>query len=115
MERWFDPADLSRFTPIPVKELDGVPVMTDGHTRAVAALRAGLHRVPLVWEEDDLDWRMYRACVTECRRRGVASPYDLVDRVLSPEEYVIQWDGWCDEMQAGILVVDPPTDRQEAP
>ena len=27
--------------PIPVKLLDGVPVMTDGHTRAVAALRGG--------------------------------------------------------------------------
>ena len=30
--------------------------MTDGHTRAVAAVRAGLKTVPLVWDEDELDW-----------------------------------------------------------
>ena len=115
VERWFDPGDLSRFEPIPVKELDGVPVMTDGHTRSVAALRAGLDTVPLVRDEDELDWRMYRACVTECRRRGVHSPADLVDRVISPEAYVTQWDEWCDRMQAKILAGDPSADRQEVP
>ena len=60
IQRWFDPNDLSRFEPIPVKLLDGSPVMTDGHTRAAAALMAGLDTVPLVWETDKLDWRMYR-------------------------------------------------------
>ena len=39
VERWFDPADLSGFEPIPVRLLDGRPVMTDGHTRAAAAGR----------------------------------------------------------------------------
>ena len=66
IERWLHPEDLSGFQPIPVKLLDGKPVMTDGHTRAVAALRAGLTAVPLVWDEDDLDWDMYRACVKAC-------------------------------------------------
>ena len=37
IERWLHPEDLSGFQPIPVKLLDGKPVMTDGHTRAVAA------------------------------------------------------------------------------
>ena len=44
IREWFDPKDLSGFEPIPVKMLDGVPVMTDGHTRAVAALLCGLDR-----------------------------------------------------------------------
>ena len=63
VEAWLDPAELGRFEPIPVKILGGLPVMTDGHTRAVAALRSGLETVPLVWDEDDMDWDMYRACV----------------------------------------------------
>ena len=70
---WFDPEDLSGFEPIPVKMLDGVPVMTDGHTRAVAALLCGLDRVPFCWDEDDLDWEMYRRCVQECRKRDIES------------------------------------------
>ena len=68
VETWLDPQDLSAFAPIPVKLLDGLPVMTDGHTRAVAALRAELERVPLCRDEDDMDWDMYRACVKACRQ-----------------------------------------------
>ena len=41
IREWFDPQNLSGFEPIPVKILEGVPVMTDGHTRAVAALLCG--------------------------------------------------------------------------
>ena len=102
VERWLTPSDLSNFDPIPIKLLDGVPVMTDGHTRAVAALRAGLAAVPLVWDEDELDWRMYRACVLACRSRGISSPWDLLDRIVSAEEYAVQWDQWCDRMQASV-------------
>lgn len=103
VEGWFDPKDLSAFPPIPVKVLDGVPVMTDGHTRAVAALRAGLDAVPLAAEEDELDWEMYRECVTACRQRGVFSPADLLPRIISEEAYAEHWDRWCDAMQAGVL------------
>ncbi|MBQ9324039.1 MAG: GNAT family N-acetyltransferase [Clostridia bacterium] len=113
VEAWFDPADLSNFEPIPVKELDGVPVITDGHTRAVAALRVGVDRVPLVWDTDELDWRLYRACVTACRRRGILSPADLLTRIISAEEYVEQWDAWCDrlhaDIDAGVIQVVPYT------
>ena len=82
IERWLHPEDLSGFQPIPVKLLDGKPVMTDGHTRAVAALRAGLTAVPLVWDEDDLDWDMYRACVKACREKKILSPVDLLTRII---------------------------------
>ena len=100
--KWFDPNDLSNFEPITIKLLDGIPMMTDGHTRAVAAIRAGLERVPLVWEPDEWDWDMYRACVQACRARGVASPYDLVERVVPVWEYQTLWNDWCDAMQARI-------------
>ena len=103
VEAWLRPQELSNFEPIPVKLLDGLPVMTDGHTRAAAALRAGLDRVPLVWDRDELDWDMYRRCVAECKRRGVNSPAELLRRVISEAEYAEKWDRWCDEMHAELI------------
>ncbi len=103
IECWLDPADLSNFEPVPVKLLDDRPIMTDGHTRAVAAIRAGLNAVPLVWDEDELDWDMYRACVKACWERKIFSPMDLLARIISEEDYKEKWDRWCDVMQAEIL------------
>lgn len=103
IQAWFRPEDLSGFAPIPVKLLDGRPVMTDGHTRAVAALLAGLEELPLVLDEDELDWDMYRKCVEECKRRGVNSPADLLGHVISEDEYREKWDRWCDEMHAEVI------------
>ena len=102
VECWLNPENLSGFQPIPVKLLDGKPVMTDGHTRAVAALRAGLTAVPLVWDEDDLDWDMYRECVKACLKRNILSPADLLAMIIPEEDYREKWDTWCDAMQAEI-------------
>ena len=116
IEAWLNPADLSCFAPIPVKLLDGRPVMTDGHTRAVAALRAGLDSVPLVWDEDELPWDMYRACVAACREQGIESPRDLTSRIISEAEYREKWDKWCDRMQAEVersrIIVKPYTEEE---
>ena len=102
VEGWLDAKDLSGFEPIPVKMLDGTPVMTDGHTRAVAALRAGLEAVPLIWDEDELDWDMYRVCVAACRERSIYSPMELLPQIISEEEYKVKWDGWCDSLHAEL-------------
>ena len=116
IEVWLDPADLSGFEPIPVKILDGIPVMTDGHTRAVAALRAGLTSVPLLADEDDLDWEMYHACVNACRERNIFSPEDLLPRIIPEQEYQEKWDHWCDILQAEIrrsrITVKPYTEQE---
>ena len=106
VQKWFTPSDLSGFEAIPVKMLDGIPVMTDGHTRAVAAVLAGLEAVPLVWDRDDLSWEMYRKCVEECRKRQICSPQDLVHCIIPETDYHEKWDRWCDQMQAGILQQD---------
>lgn len=99
---WFRHDDLSSFEPLPVKMLDGMAVLTDGHTRAVAALQAGLEAVPLVWDQDELDWEMYRRCVQECRSRGITSPYGLLGMIISEQEYDEKWNRWCDGMQKDI-------------
>ncbi|MBQ9299190.1 MAG: hypothetical protein IJ214_01630 [Clostridia bacterium] len=103
VEAWFDCGDLSNFEPIPIKMLNGLPVITDGHTRAVAALMHGVIHVPLVEESEELDWEMYRRCVAACREKNIFSPADLVGRVINENQYVILWDRWCDQMQNEVL------------
>jgi hypothetical protein len=90
--------------------------MTDGHTRAVAALRAGLVSVPLVWDEDELPWDLYRACVAACREQAIESPGDLLPRIISEEEYREKWDKWCENVHERIKRnrVDGRPDTQEA-
>ena len=102
IQAWFRKDDLSNFEPLPVKVLDGIPILTDGHTRAVVAILAGLESVPLVYEEDELDWNLYRYCVEQCNQKGIHSPYDLVDRVISAYEYEEKWIGWCEQISSKL-------------
>lgn len=103
INKWFNPNDLSNFEPIPIKILDGDIVITDGHTRVVAALQNGLDKVPLVYDEDELNWDMYRECVKECKILNITSPLSLLNRIISEDEYEIKWNKWCDGMQQMVL------------
>ena len=102
VEVWWDDADLDALTPIPVVELDGVIVASDGHTRAFAAHRAGYDAVPIVWDTDELDWEAYRICVNWCRGAGVRSVADLEGRVLPAEDYEVLWLDRCRVMHARL-------------
>ena len=102
IQAWFHKDDLSNFEPLPVKVLDGIPILTDGHTRAVVAILAGLESVPLVYEEDELDWNLYRYCVEQCNQKGIHSPYDLVDRVISAHVYEEKWINWCEQISSKL-------------
>ena len=102
IQAWFHKDDLSNFEPLPVKVLDGIPILTDGHTRAVLAILAGLESVPLAYDEDELDWNLYRYCVEQCTQKGIHSPYDLVDRVISAHDYEEKWIGWCEQIPSKL-------------
>ena len=99
IKQWFDPKDLSNFEPLPIKLLNGRIIFTDGHTRAWVAYEAGLTKVPLMWDEDDLPWDLYQNCVDACLERGVQTVADLVGRILPPDEYKEKWLGWCEQMR----------------
>ncbi len=88
--------------PVPVKELDGRLVMTDGHTRAVAAHLAGSATLEAEWDEDELDWDAYRECVRWCLEEGVLGVAALARRVVPGEEYETLWIARCHAMQAEL-------------
>lgn len=60
IKKWFQPNDLSNFDPIPVKMLNDKLIFTDGHTRAFVAYSAGMTKIPVVWDLDELDWEAYQ-------------------------------------------------------
>jgi len=95
----FDQAGPGSLAPIPVKELCGKIIMTDGHTRALAALLSGLTEVRVFWDEDELDWEAYEICVQWCEEEGIHTIADLKGRIVPPEDYQRLWLGRCEEMQ----------------
>ena len=98
VREWFNPANTDGFDPIPVKRFDGCHLMTDGHTRAVAAHLAGWDSVPVYWDEDDLDMRAYAMDIKWCHEEGIHSPVDLACRIVPHKEYERLWRKRCMEM-----------------
>jgi len=95
---WFGPTCITGFDPIPCKQFEGKTLMTDGHTRAVAAYQAGWDSVPVYWDEDELDMRAYAIDVKWCDDEGVYSPIDLVKRIVPHKDYERLWRKRCMEM-----------------
>ena len=81
--------------PLPVKRHADRLVLTDGHTRALAAHRAGLAAVLVVDDEDALDDEAYEICVRWCLEAGIESVADLDAHVVSPEDYERLWLDRC--------------------
>lgn len=95
---WFEPSDFSNYDAIPIKDLNGKIIFTDGHTRAYAAYLKGVQTLKVYWEEDDLDWALYQMCVDWCNEEGIYTIGDLEGRVIEPDEYEILWIDRCAKM-----------------
>ncbi len=91
--------DTQIFEPIPIKEIDGDLVSTDGHTRAVAWLLNGNEYLDVEWEDEDLDWDAYRICVQWCKDEEITKISDLKQRIISHEDYEVLWYERCKNMQ----------------
>ena len=94
--------NLAMYEPIPIKEIDGELVSTDGHTRGVAWLLEGYEEVEVEWETSELDWEAYRICVQWCKDEGIKSISDLKDRIIGHSEYEILWYERCRVMHEDL-------------
>lgn len=91
---WFD-FDEPNYDPVPVVELDGEWVLTDGHTRAFLASLAGADELRVRRDEDDLEWGIYRECVGWCKDEGITRVADLHGRALNADTFVETWVKRC--------------------
>ena len=83
----YDPEKPEMLEPIPIKKLGNEIIYTDGHTRALVVYLHGLSEIPVVWDEDELDWDAYKICVQWCKEEGILSIADLQERSIDPEIY----------------------------
>jgi hypothetical protein len=97
-----DAGGLGFLEPLPVKELDGRVILTDGHTRALAAHLHGCSEVKVYWDRDELDWEAYGICVKWCLEEGIHSVADLESHIVDPDKYEILWYGRCRKMQSDL-------------
>ena len=95
----FDKDMAHKTPPVPIKELDGEMISTDGHTRALAWYLKGHSDVLCEWEDVEMDWEEYRICVEWCKEAGIRGIPDLHDKIISAEDYKILWLGRCWAMQ----------------
>lgn len=78
---------------IPVLEQEGRYVSADGHTRLYLAHQRGYDHVRAFLEKDAGEY--LPEFVREARDRGVFHVEDM--EKLSPEEYEVKWNQFCDE------------------
>lgn len=99
VREWFNPSVTENFDPIPLKELCGKLVMTDGHTRAAAAYLAGWTDIPVYMDTDELDRNFYETAVKWCGEAGIHTPAELAEHIVSHRDYERLWRGRCMEME----------------
>lgn len=95
---WFNPADHLSYEPLPVINLDGKIVFTDGHTRALCTYLKGIHAVSVYWDKDEIDEDSYRSFVKWCVSEGINSIADLSVKIIKPEEYQVLWIERCSKV-----------------
>ena len=98
---WAD-RDPGKLEPVPVKHYGDRLVLTDGHTRALAAHREGLDVLAVVTDTDDLDDEAYEICIRWCLDEGIRSVADLDDRVVDEETYGRLWLDRCRKMHRDL-------------
>ncbi len=98
VREWFNSSDISTFDPIPIKYFMGRKLMTDGHTRTVAAYLAGWKDVPIYIDTDEFNMESYLIDIKWCEEDGIHSPADLGKRIVSHRDYEELWRRRCIEM-----------------
>ncbi len=95
---WFD-GDVNTIHPISIKSLAGRILIIDGHTRIVAALSSGIKEIPCEWETDHWDWTAYASDITMCAEEGITSVQNLMNRIVSADDYQKLWCERCDYLE----------------
>ncbi len=93
--------DFAGVEPLPVFDFgNGRKVLTDGHSRALAAMQRGQKTLQVYWDTDPnttgkLPRRMYQMYLSWCEKAGVHTLAQLQDRVLQPQSYEFFWLERC--------------------
>ena len=103
------------FEPIPIKRLGQDMVMTDGHTRTIYLIQNGYQYIPIIEENDTLDWEAYTINANDCKERGVKSALDLLHCIVPNDFFQLNWDNYCDDVHNRLAYIKNPCDYSALP
>lgn len=92
VREWFN-KDL--LDPIPIIKLNRYNLITDGHTRLVAAHLAGFDTICVYYDTDELDLKGYATFMQWCLDERVFTAADLAKRIIPHNEYEQVWIKRC--------------------
>lgn len=92
----FDPLNVRGNLPLPIKKIGGTVFFTDGHTRAYLYDASGISLIPVYWDEDPIDIKLYQTCLRWCREEQIVFISDLKERILPHDQFVEQWIRRCE-------------------
>ncbi|MCO7176389.1 hypothetical protein ACFP7A_10920 [Sporolactobacillus kofuensis] len=93
----FDPLNVRFNAPLPIKKNGGEAFLTDGHTRAFLYSEAKISVIPVYWDTDELDMKLYQNCLEWCRSEKVIFIDDLKERILPHDQFQKQWIERCEQ------------------
>ena len=91
-----------KLEPIPIKEIDGEFVATDGHTRGLVWFLHGAKEVEVIWEDIEMDWDAYRIFVDWCKEEKITQIPDLKDRIISDDDFQVMWIERCQSAEKDL-------------
>lgn len=103
IEKWFNVDAVKKYPPLPVHDFgDGRYTLTDGHSRAYVAYKAGVTHMPIVYDYDDivtsdLGLLQYSNNIEWCKRHKIFTVADFENRIVSDSQYKKLWVERCDK------------------
>jgi len=103
IRKWLNTNDLTKFEPLPVCDFgNGRLTLTDGHSRAFVAYTMGIHKLPVVYDTDDMvssdiGKKLYINDTIWCERFKIYSVCDLKNRIIPDSLYRDLWIARCDK------------------
>jgi nitroreductase len=88
--------------PLPIININDKEVLSDGHSRTLAALMEGYEEIPVYYDKDELNMQMYETCVHWCLEQGITTIADLKNRIVNEKEYEKLWVKRCQKMHEKI-------------
>lgn len=101
VKEWID-VDIHNYDPIPVKNIGGKFVFTDGHTKALAILQKGKNEIKVCFDEENIDLELYEKCIELCVSNKILDISSLNDRIVDCEKYEELWYKKCADLHEEI-------------
>lgn len=92
--------------PLPVRDIGGSLLLTDGHTRAYVLYVNGIRDIWVYRDDEDLNWKEYLICRKWSLENNLHHIKRLGDRICDADYYKQVWIAMCQSMHESVKMND---------